>query len=61
MGGSHCAARYKSAWWMHACSASSLNGAYSPTAEVSLGEGILWGYSIGGTESLQFTEMQICR
>ena len=59
--GVHCAAHYKGAWWMYACFASSLNGPYSPTAEVPHGEGIMWAFNIGGTKSLQFTEMKICR
>ena len=44
------------------CYRSSLNAPYSPTAEVSTGDvGITWALDIGWNESLQFTEMKICR
>ena len=57
----HCAASYSSAWWMNACFQSNLNAPYSPTDQVQSGTGILWELDLTSTESLQFTEMKICR
>ena len=46
---------------MKDCFQSSLNAPYSPTAQVPSYTGILWDFDLGRFESLQFTEMKICR
>ncbi|KAL9974184.1 hypothetical protein ACROYT_G011195 [Oculina patagonica] len=56
----HCAIRYKGAWWFKACRNSNLNGIYLQEADPSLlGIGVKWKHWRGDYYSLKRTEMKI--
>lgn len=58
-----CAIKYQSGWWLNACSAANLNGAYLEVNDVvsPAGFGINWLTWRGNGYSLKATKMMIKR
>ena len=60
-----CAERFENAWWMNDCFFCSLTGPYSHSPEVDFAMGLIWGsvesYDDTYYESLEFSEMRLCR
>ena len=57
----NCAVDYKTAWWLAGCFEANLNGPYQHQASTVYAMGLIWRHKVTYDESLQFSEMKVCR